>query len=203
MKVLNLAAIAAALLLLPVLAQAETWTIDTPHSNAQFSVRHMMISNVKGEFNKVTGAIELDEKDITLSKVEATIDVTTVNTREPKRDAHLKSPDFFDAAKYPTITFKSTSIAKGADGRLMVTGDLTMHGVTKQVVLSVEPLSAPIKDRGGNLHAGTSATARINRKDFGVNYNAILETGGVMVGDEVNITIDVELVKRAAAAGME
>jgi polyisoprenoid-binding protein YceI len=203
MRVLSLAVVIAALLLFPAFAQSETWTIDTPHSNAQFSVRHMMISNVKGQFDKVTGTVELDEKDITLSKVEATIDVTTINTREPKRDAHLKSPDFFDAAKYPTITFKSSSIAKAADGRLKVTGDLTMHGVTKQVVLDVEPLSPPMKDRGGNLHAGTSATTRINRKDFGVNYNAVLETGGVMVGDEVTITIDVELVKRAATGGTD
>jgi polyisoprenoid-binding protein YceI len=202
MKVLSLVAVAAALLLFPAFAQSETWTIDTPHSNAQFSVRHMMISNVKGEFNKVTGTVDFDDKDITHSKVEATIDVTTINTREPKRDGHLKSPDFFDAEKYPTITFKSTSVAKGADGRLKVTGDLTMKGVTKQVVLDVDPLSAPIKDRGGNLHAGTSATTKINRKDFGINYNAVLETGGVMVGDEVSITIDVELVKRAATAGM-
>jgi polyisoprenoid-binding protein YceI len=203
MRVLSLVAVIAALLLFPAFAQSETWTIDTPHSNAQFSVRHMMISNVKGEFNKVTGTVELDEKDITLSKVEATIDVDTINTREPKRDAHLKSPDFFDAAKYPTITFKSSSVTKAADGRLKVTGDLTMHGVTKQVVLDVEPLSPPMKDRGGNLHAGTSATTRINRKDFGVNYNAALEAGGVVVGDEVTITIDVELVKRAATSGTD
>jgi polyisoprenoid-binding protein YceI len=203
MRVLSLVAVIAALLLFPAFAQSETWTIDTPHSNAQFSVRHMMISNVKGEFNKVTGTVDLDEKDITLSKVEATIDVATINTREPKRDAHLKSADFFDVAKYPTITFKSSAITKAADGRLKVTGDLTMHGVTKQVVLDVEPLSPPMKDRGGNLHAGTSATTRINRKEFGVNYNAVLEAGGVMVGDEVTITIDVELVKRAATSGTD
>jgi polyisoprenoid-binding protein YceI len=203
MRVLSLVAVFAALLLFPAFAQSETWTIDTPHSNAQFSVRHMMISNVKGEFNKVTGTVDLDEKDITLSKVEATIDVATINTREPKRDAHLKSADFFDVAKYTTITFKSSAITKAADGRLKVTGDLTMHGVTKQVVLDVEPLSPPMKDRGGNLHAGTSATTRINRKEFGVNYNAVLEAGGVMVGDEVTITIDVELVKRAATSGTD
>ena len=201
MKILNHAALGAALLLFPAVAHSETWTIDTPHSSAQFSVRHMMISNVKGEFTKVTGTVDLDESDITRSKVEATIDATTIDTREPKRDAHLKSPDFFDVAKYPAITFKSTSVARGSDGRLKVAGDLTMHGVTKQVVLDVDPVSAPIKDRSGALHAGTSATTKIKRKDFGITYNSALETGGVMIGDEVSIMIDVELVKRPAAPG--
>jgi len=200
MRIPSIVALIAALLLLPAFAHSETWTIDTPHSAAQFSVRHMMISNVKGEFTKVTGTVDLDEKEITLSKVDATIDATTISTREPKRDAHLKSADFFDVAKFPTITFKSTSISKGADGRLKMTGDLTLHGVTRQVVLDVDPLSAPMRDRSGASHAGTSATTRISRKDFGLTYNAALETGGVMVGDEVTITIDIELVKRPAPA---
>jgi len=200
MRIPSIVALIAALLLLPALGHSETWTIDTPHSAAQFSVRHMMISNVKGEFTKVTGTVDLDEKEITLSKVDATIDATTISTREPKRDAHLKSADFFDVAKFPTITFKSTSISKGADGRLKMTGDLTLHGVTRQVVLDVDPLSAPMRDRSGASHAGTSATTRISRKDFGLTYNAALETGGVMVGDEVTITIDIELVKRPAPA---
>jgi polyisoprenoid-binding protein YceI len=200
MRNLTMAALIAALFLLPAFAHSEVWMIDTPHSAAQFSVRHMMISNVKGEFTKVTGTVDFDDKDITLSKVDAAIDATTISTREPKRDAHLKSPDFFDVAKFPTITFKSASVSKAADGRLKVTGDLTMHGVTRQVVLEVEPLSAPIRDRSGAMHAGTSATTRINRKDFGIAYNSVLETGGVMVGDEVTITIDVELVKRPAPA---
>ncbi len=200
MRTQSPAALVAALLLSAAIAHADTWAIDTPHSSAQFSVRHMMISNVKGEFTKVTGTVDLDEKDVTLSKVEATIDVNTISTREPKRDGHLKSADFFDVAKFPTITFKSTAITKAADGRLKMTGDLTLHGVTRQVVLDVEPLSAPLRDRSGTMHLGTSASTRINRKDFGLNYNAVLETGGVMVGEEVTINIDIEIVKRPAAA---
>ncbi len=201
MKIQSLAALSAALLLFPARAHSEQWTIDTPHSGAQFSVRHMMISNVKGAFTKVTGTIDLDEQDITRSKVEATIDATTIDTHEPKRDAHLKSPAFFDVAKFPTITFRSTSVSRASDGKLKVTGDLSMHGVTKQVVLDVEPLSAPIKDPSGALHMGTSATTRVNRKDFGMNYNAVLDNGGMMVGDEVAISIDVEIFKKPAAGG--
>ncbi len=201
MRFQNLAALSAALLIFPARAHSEQWTIDTPHSNAQFSVRHMMISNVKGAFTKVTGTVDLDEQDITRSKVEATIDATTIDTREPKRDAHLKSPDFFDVAKYPTITFKSTSVSRGADGRLKVAGDLTMHGVTKPVVLDVDPLSAPLKDRSGTLHVGTSATTHVNRKDFGMNFNALLDGGGMVVGEDITINIDVEIYRKPAAGG--
>ncbi len=201
MRFQNLAALSAALLIFPARAHSEQWTIDTPHSNAQFSVRHMMISNVKGAFTKVTGTVDLDEQDITRSKVEATIDATTIDTREPKRDAHLKSPDFFDVAKYPTITFKSTSVSRGADGRLKVAGDLTMHGVTKPVVLDVDPLSAPLKDRSGTLHVGTSATTHVNRKDFGMNFNARLDGGGMVVGEDITINIDVEIYRKPAAGG--
>jgi len=195
----NFAALGAVLLLFPVWAHSEVWTIDTPHSSAQFSVRHMMISNVKGGFTKVTGTVDLDEKDFTQSKVEATIDATTIDTHEPKRDAHLKSADFFDVAKFPTITFKSTSVGRGPGGRLRVTGDLTMHGVTKEVVLLVEMLSAPVKDKSGTLHRGTSATTHVNRKEFGMNFNGVLDSGGVMVGDDVAITIDVEIYQKPAA----
>ncbi len=198
MKIQTVAALGAALMLFPARAHSEVWTIDTPHSSAQFSVRHMMISNVKGAFTKVAGTVDLDEKDITRSKVDATIDAATVDTREPKRDAHLKSPAFFDVDKYPTITFKSTSISRGSDGRLKVTGDLTMHGVTKQVVLDVDPLSPPIKDPSGTLHMGTSAATHVNRKDFGMNYNAVLDNGGMMVGDDIAISIDVEIFKKPA-----
>ncbi len=201
MRFRNLAALGAALFLLPVLAHSEVWTIDTPHSAAQFSVRHMMISNVKGAFTKVTGTVDLDEQDISRSKVEATIDATTIDTREPKRDAHLKSPAFFDVEKFPTITFKSSSVSRGSDGRLKVTGDLTMHGVTKQVVLDVDPLSAPLKDKSGTVHVGTSATTHVNRKDFGMNYNAVLDNGGMMVGEDIAISIDVEMFKRPASGG--
>jgi len=185
---------------LPALVQAETWNIDTAHSNAQFSVRHMMVSTVRGEFTKVTGSLDLNEKDITQSKVEAVIDATTVSTRNEARDKHLKSADFLDVANFPSITFKSTKIEKGSDGRLKMTGDLTLHGVTKSVVMDVDPLSSPIKDQRGNLRSGTSATTRINRKEFGVNFSATLDGGGMVVSDEVQITIDVEIVKPAQPA---
>ncbi len=184
---------------IPGLVQAETWTMDPAHSRAQFAVRHMMVSTVRGEFTKVTGTVELDDKDIANSSVQATIDTTTLSTGVPQRDGHVKSPDFLDVANHPTITFRSTKVEKNSDGRLKVTGDLTIRGNTKPVVLDVDPLSTPIKDRQGTMRSGTSATTRINRKDFGVNFNAALDGGGVVVGDEVTITIDVELVKRAAS----
>jgi len=186
---------AAALLLLTLPASAGTWNIDTSHSSVQFAVRHMMVSTVRGEFTKVTGTVELDESDLSKSRIEATIDATTVDTREPKRDAHLKSPDFFDVANNPTIAFKSKSVAKAGAG-FKVTGDLTLRGVTKEVVLDVDPLSDQIKDPGGNLRTGTTARTKINRKDFGVSWNRALDAGGVVVSDEVTITIDVELIQR-------
>jgi polyisoprenoid-binding protein YceI len=170
-----------------------TWNIDPAHSSAQFSVRHMMISSVKGEFTKITGRAVYDpEKPESLS-AEATIDVNTINTREPDRDNHLKSADFFDVAKFPTITFKSKRATKGPDG-LKLTGDLTIHGVTREVTLDVEGPTPPLKDPWGFTRVGASATTRINRKDFGLTWNQALEAGGVLVGDEVKITVDVELV---------
>ncbi len=184
---------------IPGLAQAETWTIDTPHARAQFAVRHMMISTVRGEFTKVTGTVDLDENNMANSRVEATIDTTTLSTGVPQRDGHVKSADFLDVANHPTITFVSKSVEKAPDGKLRVGGDLTIRGVTRPVVLDVDPLSPSIKDKQGNLHAGTAATTKINRKDFGVNFNAVLEGGGLVVGDEVTITIDVELVKKVAS----
>ena len=173
-----------------------TYEIDTAHSAAQFSVRHMMISNVKGEFNKVTGTIVYDAKNLAASKIDAVVDATTISTREPKRDAHLKSPDFFDVAKYPTLEFHSKSVA-ASNGKILVKGDLAMHGVTREVVLTVEPLSAEIKDPYGMLRAGTTASTKVNRKDWGLNWNAALETGGVVVGDEVTITLDIEMTRKA------
>jgi polyisoprenoid-binding protein YceI len=172
-----------------------TWNIDPAHSSAQFSVRHMMISSVKGEFTKITGRAVYDpEKPESLS-AEATIDVNTINTREPDRDNHLKSADFFDVAKFPTITFKSKRATKGPDG-LKLTGDLTIHGVTREVTLDVEGPTPPLKDPWGFTRVGASATTRINRKDFGLTWNQALEAGGVLVGDEVKITVDVELVSQ-------
>jgi polyisoprenoid-binding protein YceI len=172
-----------------------TWNIDPVHSQAQFKVKHMMISNVKGEFSAVSGKLELNTSDITKSKIEASIDATTINTREPQRDAHLKSADFLDTEKFPALTFKSSLISKTAIDQLSVEGDLSIHGVTRSVVLEVEGPSAPMKDPWGNTRIGLSATTRINRKDFGLVWNSTLETGGLMVGEEVTITLDVEFVK--------
>jgi polyisoprenoid-binding protein YceI len=172
-----------------------TWNIDPVHSNAQFKVKHMMVSNVKGEFNAVTGTLKYDAENIANSQVEATIDATTINTRDPQRDGHLKSADFFDVQKFPTLTFKSTRVSKKGDGELAVAGDLTIHGVTRNVAFEVEGPSAPVKDPWGNTRVGLSATTRINRKDFGLTWNTILEAGGIAVGEEVAITLDVEFIK--------
>jgi polyisoprenoid-binding protein YceI len=197
-KQLVIAAAVLLLFVLPGTIQAEAWTIDPAHSSAQFSVRHMMVSTVRGEFTRLSGTVELDEKDVTRSSVEATIDATTIDTRNERRDGHLKSADFFDVANHPTITFKSAKVDKASDGRLKVTGDLTIRGVTRPVVLDVEALSPVVRDPQGNLRSGTSATTRINRKDFGVSWSANLDGGGLVVSDDVNITIDIELVKKAA-----
>jgi polyisoprenoid-binding protein YceI len=172
-----------------------TWKIDPVHSAVQFKVKHMMISNVKGEFASVTGTLELDSEYIGKSKLEATIDATTINTRDPQRDAHLKSADFLDVEKFPVLTFQSGKVTKRADGDLAVEGDLTIHGVTRNETFDVEAPSAPQKDPWGNQRIGLSATTRINRKDFGLTWNTALETGGILVGDEVTITLDVQFVK--------
>src|ERR1700687_146208 len=183
-------------LIAPVLAHADTWQIDPMHTSVEFTVRHMMISNVKGTFEKTSETVTVDGSDPTTAKIDATIDASSINTRVEKRDADLKSPDFLDVAKYPSITFISTKVEAAGEGKWKVTGDLTLHGVTKPVVLDVEGTGAPIKDPFGNTRAGASATTKINRKDFGVAYNKVLEAGGVMVGDEVSITIDVEAIKK-------
>ena len=176
-------------------AAAITWNIDSVHSSAQFKVKHMMISNVKGEFTTITGSLKYDTENVSNSYVEASIDAKTISTRDAQRDAHLKSPDFFDVEKYPALTFRSTRLSKKADGELSVAGDLTIHGVTKNVVFEVEGPSAPAKDPWGNTRVGLSATTRINRKDFGLTWNAALETGGILVGDEISITLDVQFIK--------
>ena len=172
-----------------------TWSIDPVHSTAQFKVRHLMISNVKGEFTNLSGKLELDAANISNSRVEATIDAATINTREADRDTHLKSADFFDVEKFPTLTFKSDRISKKKDDELEVEGDLTIHGVTRKVLFEVEGPSSEAKDPWGNTRIGLSATTKINRKDFGLHWNAALEAGGVLVGEEVKITLDVEFVK--------
>jgi len=186
----------AAILSLPAAAATSTWLIDPAHTAAQFAVKHMMISTVRGEFKGVTGAVVWDDADISKSSVNVTIDAATVNTGEPKREADLRSDHFFEVAKYPTITFKSTRVEPAGAGKLNVTGDLTIHGVTKQVVLDVAGPSAAVKDPMGNLRAAISATAKINRQDFGVKWNATMDGGGVVVGDDVNITIDLEMIKQ-------
>ncbi len=173
-----------------------TWEIDPAHSNAQFSVRHMMISNVKGEFSKVGGQVRFDPTQPENFSAEASIDVSTINTREHDRDNHLKSPDFFHVEEYPTITFKSKRAEKSSDG-LKLTGDLTIHGVTREVTLDVEGPTPPTKDPWGNTRVGASATTKINRKDFGLTWNQALETGGILVGDEIKITVDVELIAQS------
>jgi len=176
-------------------AQPAVWNIDSVHSNAQFAVRHLMVSNVRGEFAKLGGTVTWDPKDLAQTRIDVTIEAASIQTRNGKRDAHLKSPDFFDVEKFPTLTFQSRQAAQAGTGRAKVTGDLTIHGVTKQVVLDVEGPTEAIQEAGGRSRVGAAATARINRKDFGLVWNRVLDGGGVAVGDEVSITIDVELVK--------
>jgi len=194
-----IAAAAAAVLSLPASAGTSTWKIDPQHSSAQFSVRHLAISTVRGAFSKVTGTIILDENDVTKSAVDVTIDVSTVDTREPSRDNDLRSDKFFDVAHYPSMTFKSRKVEQVAPGKLKVTGDLTIRGTTKEVVLDVDGPTAPVKDPWGNQRAAVNATTKINRQDFGVKWNATMDNGGVVVGDDVPITIDVEMIKQVPA----
>jgi polyisoprenoid-binding protein YceI len=172
-----------------------TWNIDPVHSTAEFKVKHMMISNVKGQFTKVQGVLSLDEADVTNSTIEASIEAASINTREEQRDGHLKSADFFHVEKFPTLLFKSTRVTNSGAGELDVTGDLTIRGVTRHVVFKVEGPTAAGKDPWGNIRRGFSATTKINRKDFGLTWNAALETGGILVGDEVTITLDLQFVK--------
>lgn len=172
-----------------------TWNIDPVHSVAEFKVKHMMISNVKGQFTGLTGTLTIDESDILKSSVEATIDAGSINTREAQRDAHLKSADFFDVEHFPTLKFESTGVKRTGDDELAVTGNLTIHGVTRQVVFKVEGPTAPGKDPWGNTRIGVSAVTKVHRKDYGLTWNAALETGGILVGDEVTITLDLQFLK--------
>lgn len=188
---------AMAALCLPAAAQVVNWKIDPAHSAANFSVRHMMVSTVRGSFGRVNGTVQFDPKDLTKTVVDATIDVNTIDTREPKRDAHLKSPDFFDVEKFPTMTFKSKSVKPVAPGKLKMTGDLTMHGVTREVTWDVEGPTAEL-NTGRTVKSGASATTKISRKDFGMTWNRAIEASGVAVSDEVSITVDVELDKQPA-----
>jgi polyisoprenoid-binding protein YceI len=193
-------AVAVALVCLPAVAaaQAETWTIDAGHSAAQFSVRHMVVSNVKGEFDGPTGTVTFDPKDLSSLKVEASIDAKSINTRNPERDADLRGSLFFEVAKFPSITFKSRSAKADGAGRIRITGDLTMHGVTKEVTLDVEGPTPEIKDIWGNRRIGATAKTTLDRRDFGLVYNRLLEGGGAVVGNEIAISIDIECTRAGA-----
>jgi len=175
---------------LPCLAQTTAWQVDSAHTNSQFAVKHLGISTVRGQFTKTTGQIQLDEKDITKSQVEVTVDTTTIDTRVAARDNDVKGPNYLDVAQFPTMTFKSRSAASAGDGKLKLTGDLTLHGVTKEVTFDVDGPTAAITDPWKNLRRGASATTTINRHDFGING------GGPAVGDNVTITIDLEFIRK-------
>lgn len=176
------------------MSQVVTYTIDPAHSTAEFKVRHLMVANVKGHFSGITGTVVFDPGAPENARVEATIDTKTIHTRDEQRDTHLRSADFLDVEKFPAITFVSKKIT-GSDGEWKVTGDLSIHGVTKEVTLDVEGPAPEAKDPWGNVKSGATATTKISRKDFGMVFNMALETGGVMVGDEVTITLELELLR--------
>lgn len=184
---------------LPAGAATSTWQIDPQHSSAQFAVRHLGLSTVRGAFSKLSGTMVRDDQDITNSSVEVTIEVNTVDTREPDRDKDLRSERFFDVAHFPTMTFKSKKVEQVAPGKLRVTGDLTIRGTTREVTLDVDGPTAPVRDPWGNQRLAATATTKINRQDYGVKWNAKLDNGGVVVGDEVNITLDVEMIQKTSA----
>jgi polyisoprenoid-binding protein YceI len=177
--------------------QTSTWNLDPVHSVAEFKVKHMMISHVKGQFTGISGVLKLNESDVANSSVEATIDASTIQTRDAQRDGHLKSPDFFHVEQHPFLTFHSTGVKGTGDGELDVKGELTIHGVTKEVVFHVEGPTPAAKDPWGNTRMGLSATTKISRKDYGLIWNTTLETGGILVGDEVSIALELQFVKAA------
>lgn len=190
------AALSLSLAPLAVLAAPTTWAIDTSHTQSMFTVRHLVVSNVRGQFEKTTGTVTLDDKDVTKSSVEATIDATTIDTRDAKRDEHLRSAEFFDVANHPSITFKSTKVEKAGAGKLKVTGNLTLRGVTKPVVLDVDFPGTIVKDPWGNTRQGFVATTQLNRQDYGLKWSKTIEAGPV-VGDEIKIEIEGELIQQA------
>ena len=180
----------------PAVAGTTTWQIDPDHTSAQFAIKHLMVSTVRGTMGPVTGTVTIDDGDITKSSVTASVDAKGIDTRNQKRDDDLRSPNFLDVVKYPSLTFTSKKVEKVADGSYKVSGDLTLRGVTREVVLAIEGSPTPMQDPFGNTKLGGSATTRINRKDFGVNWNKSLDGGGLVVGDDVDITIDIELIKK-------
>ena len=197
LRVVVAAVVALASLVPSGVRAADTYEIDPAHTSVQFSIRHMMISNVRGEFTKLSGKATGDVANPTAASVEATIDATSIDTRNEKRDEHLRSPDFLDTAKFPSMTFKSTKVEKAGDA-WKLHGDLTLHGVTKPVVLDVTNVTPPMKDPWGNTRIGAQATTKINRRDFGIAFTKTLAGGGVLVGDEISITLDVEVMKKGA-----
>lgn len=179
-----------------VSAQAATYQIDASHSRVGFGITHMMVSTVRGEFGTVTGTVEYDPANVGATKASAEVTVTSVDTRDTKRDDHLRSPEFFDIAKFPTMKFTTTAIKNANAAGFDLVGPLTIHGVTKEVSFHVDPISKEYKDPWGNIKAGTHATAKINRKDFGLTWNAALDGGGYIIGDEVSIELDVEMARK-------
>jgi len=196
MKKAFILAVLAASLTSAAFGQSATYQIDPAHSNAQFVVRHLGISNVQGQFTKISGTVQLDEADVTKSSVNATIDVNSLDTRVAARDKDVLSEHFFDASKFPNMTFQSKKIVRGEGGKLKMTGDLTLHGVTREVTFDVDGPTAAIKDPWGNIRRGVSATAKITRQDFGLTYNSALPSGELMVGDSVAISLDIEIIKK-------
>jgi polyisoprenoid-binding protein YceI len=172
-----------------------TWKLDPKHSSAEFKVKHMMISNVKGTFSGLNGTLTENAADPTRSRIEASVDIGTISTGDPQRDAHLKSAEFFHHEQHPTMKFQSTKVVKKGESEYAVTGDLTIHGATKQVTFAVDGPTAPAKDPWGNTRIGLSATTKINRKDFGLSWNAVLESGGFLVGEEVQVTLEAQFIK--------
>jgi len=201
MKLSKIIALSSTIYLLQsaALAADTQWKLDPAHTKASFTVKHMMVSNVRGEFGKVSGTVRYDGKTLADSGVTAVIDASSINTSEPMRDQHLKSADFFDVAKYPTITFKSKKVEADPDS-FKIFGDLTMHGITKPVTLTADTLPPPIKDPMGFLRTGTEAKTTINRKDFDIAFDKVMDNGGALVGDDVVITIEAELIQKPATA---
>jgi polyisoprenoid-binding protein YceI len=182
-------------LTMPAFARAATYDIDPGHSSFNFKIRHLTVSNVTGTFGKVKGTAEIDDREIMALKVEVTLDASSIDTGHAKRDEHLRSADFFDVAKYPTLTFVSKKISRMDTNKILVIGDLTIRGVTKEVTVDVDGPTPEIKDPGGKMRRGATGTAKINRKDFGITWNRTLDAGGLVVGDEVHISVEIELIK--------
>jgi polyisoprenoid-binding protein YceI len=194
----ELAAATAVTVKMTPVSLASNWELDPAHSSVQFSVRHMMISKVHGAFSKVTASLTLDRALLANSKITASIEAASIDTREAKRDEHLRSAEFFDVTVFPTLTFSSKrlELMGSTTDQYLLTGDLTMHGITREIILTVESSASEMKDPYGRVKIGASATAKLNRKDFGLGWNAALETGGLLVGEEVSITLDLQFIRK-------